>query len=712
MPTSEVRSSCLLDISVVVATYRGAGTIAATLASLAQQSFAAERFEVLVVQNGPADATAEQVERIRRRFPALNVRLLQLATAGAGRARNLGMHVARGEFVTFVDDDDTVSSNYLAALFEATNYGQVGLALMADVTSPGAIPDFDVASRAIQLRLAGSVVGAEHVKVALGYCVAKLIPTPIARSVGFDADLRSGEDLDFFARLYARAPFEFGLVSLDANAVYYRTLRAGSISRQATSYDFNVTQRLDVIERLERTVEEHEHVRAVAQHMISGQTGFMNRFLAEHRGQRPRVLADIEHRELRMIPYPVLNKGLARDLAVLYAAPPYSDTSSIVAARRLQKRGHIIDVISSQLEPVRQRDPSLETIWAANIDRHHETNTRPVWISLPHLGDFCHRALETVERWTAEKGVYWTVYSRVMWPASHIVAGLYKFRYPLTQWTAEFSDPLLYDIQGKEKAHAGEFDVELSHEVVRAFAGAGFEAPDLAHPWEWIEQLAYAFADELIFTNVNQRDYMLSYCRDRRLAARALSHSTIQPHPIPEPRLYSVKPATYQLDSSRVNIGYFGRFYISRGLTEVVGAFGELSAHERSRLRLHVFTPEPDAVTKEVADAGLNDVIVAAPYVEYLEFLNLCSKFDVLLVNDAHTSATHTANPYLPSKYADYAGSGRPVWGIWESGSPLSTKPLAYASELGDVDGARQVLEKLAVARVPGAPDAKERTTL
>ena len=69
------------------------------------------------------------------------------------------------------------------------------------------------------------------------------------------------------------------------------------------------------------------------------------------------------------------------------------------------------------------------------------------------------------------------------------------------------------------------------------------------------------------------------------------------------------------------------------------------------------------------------------PYVRYLEFLNLTTKFDCLIVNDAATGASHARNPYLPSKWADYRGAGTPVWGTcrgWKS-TQLPTTGFRHA---------------------------------
>lgn len=689
------RASDPVRLSVVVASYRGERTIDACLTSLARQTLSRGNYEIVVVHNGPGDSTDSHVAAVREAYPDLNLRLLRYSQSGAGLARNVGIHAARGGYVTFVDDDDCVSPSYLESLLTVSSPTRVGLAPMADVRSRGSAPNFDIPGLIEQLSLTDEIVSAERMPGALSFSAAKSIPTVLAKAVGFDAGLRSGEDIVFFMRLYAALPFELAPVPLESNAVYYRTIRNGSISRQPASYDFNVTQRLDVIERLEQLESRANHIQALNEYMITGQARFINRFLREVPEQHAQVLADIERRGLQSVPFAEVNRGIARDVAILYAAPPYSDTSGIVAARRVRDRKLPVDVISASLAESNEQDEGLREIWQPYVDQHYETPTRPVWIWGPGLAEFCTLALNRLETWTAAKGVYRTAYSRAMWIASHIAAALYKVRHPEVHWVAEFSDPLLRDIENNDRSSAGAFDQALLAELSVAFQERGLRAPGFENIFEWVELVTYAFADEIIFTNSNQREYMLGYCSRRDLADRARSRSAIEPHPTLPEHFYRLRDADYEMDPGRVHVGYFGRFYVSRGLTEVVEALHRTQPSTRRRLLLHVFTPDPDALMKEVQSAGLDGVIVARPYAGYLEFLNLCRRFDVLLVNDARTSDSHSGNPYLPSKYADYLGSGTPIWSIYEVGSPLAQESTSFRSELGDVEGARKILEEL-----------------
>jgi len=263
------------------------------------------------------------------------------------------------------------------------------------------------------------------------------------------------------------------------------------------------------------------------------------------------------------------------------------------------------------------------------------------------------------------------------------------------RWTAEFSDPLSRDVHGNERGEpAGEGP--FLNRLREAFRARGVEPPESDNTFLWCEWVAYLLADEVLFTNVNQRDYMLGCC-PAPVADIASAKSVIAPQPTLPPRFYTLQQPEYPIPSDRVNIAYFGNFYATRGLDDFLVAMAGLPESLRERICLHVFTSTPGTLRDRGSELGLTEQLQIGPYVGYLDFLNLTTRFDCLLVNDAVTDQG-VRNPFLPSKLSDYQGSGSRVWGLVEEGSPLSAEPLAYASPVGDVDAARRVLADLAAS--------------
>lgn len=91
-------------ISVVVPAYNAAATLARALDSVLAQTHPAH--EIVVVDDGSADATGEVVARYASRGGETPVRYLRQANAGPSAARNRGVEAATGEWIAFLDADD------------------------------------------------------------------------------------------------------------------------------------------------------------------------------------------------------------------------------------------------------------------------------------------------------------------------------------------------------------------------------------------------------------------------------------------------------------------------------------------------------------------------------------------------------------------------------------------------------------------------------
>jgi len=105
------REEHALDVSVVVATFNRAESVARLVGELARQTLAADRFEVLVVDDGSREPVAT---RLRALAVPYELRVLTQPNAGPAAARHRALAQARGELVVIVDDDMRVTPTFLA----------------------------------------------------------------------------------------------------------------------------------------------------------------------------------------------------------------------------------------------------------------------------------------------------------------------------------------------------------------------------------------------------------------------------------------------------------------------------------------------------------------------------------------------------------------------------------------------------------------------
>ena len=88
-----------MRVSVIVPVRNGEKVIHGCLDALSAQDLPASDYEVIIVDDGSTDDTAEVV----RRYPG--VRLIQQPPAGPATARNRGIAATQGDIILFTDAD-------------------------------------------------------------------------------------------------------------------------------------------------------------------------------------------------------------------------------------------------------------------------------------------------------------------------------------------------------------------------------------------------------------------------------------------------------------------------------------------------------------------------------------------------------------------------------------------------------------------------------
>lgn len=105
-------------ISIIIPTYKPQTYIWECLDSLRNQTFAKDKFEVIIVLNGCGNPWKCQIEDyIANKMQGMNVNFIHTEQGGVSNARNLALDLVKGEYVTFIDDDDFVSPSYLEELY-------------------------------------------------------------------------------------------------------------------------------------------------------------------------------------------------------------------------------------------------------------------------------------------------------------------------------------------------------------------------------------------------------------------------------------------------------------------------------------------------------------------------------------------------------------------------------------------------------------------
>ena len=101
-------------VSVIVPVYNTEKYLEECILSLAGQTLPG--LEVIFVDDGSTDASPQILENYHRQYPD-RIRVITQKNGGQGKARNVGLGAAVGEYVGFVDSDDYVDRRMYAAMY-------------------------------------------------------------------------------------------------------------------------------------------------------------------------------------------------------------------------------------------------------------------------------------------------------------------------------------------------------------------------------------------------------------------------------------------------------------------------------------------------------------------------------------------------------------------------------------------------------------------
>ena len=106
-------------ISVVVPVYNAREYIESTVHSILQQSY--DDFELILVDDGSRDGSGEICDNLSSKDSRIKV--IHKENGGVSSARNVGIDEAKGEYICFIDADDSVERDLLECLVKnATRY--------------------------------------------------------------------------------------------------------------------------------------------------------------------------------------------------------------------------------------------------------------------------------------------------------------------------------------------------------------------------------------------------------------------------------------------------------------------------------------------------------------------------------------------------------------------------------------------------------------
>lgn len=205
-------------ISIILPVYNKQKYVSKILRDIHIQLF--KEFECIVVDDGSTDASGkicDEFAGIDERFQVLHIK-----NQGVSHARNVGLKKAAGTYITFIDADDRIASDYLKRLYNAAVKSN------ADLIIAGYEKWWEDNDRRVKIKLPYS--GLQNMQTLLfdfalqqkmtgiyGFCWGKLLKSDRLGSVRFDENYVLAEDFEFYLRVYPLTK----TVYFDAHTYYY-----------------------------------------------------------------------------------------------------------------------------------------------------------------------------------------------------------------------------------------------------------------------------------------------------------------------------------------------------------------------------------------------------------------------------------------------------------------------------------------------------------
>jgi glycosyltransferase involved in cell wall biosynthesis len=180
------------EVSVIIPTYNRRAMVREAIGSVLAQT--TEAFELIVVDDGSSDGTAEELEQIGE-----SIRIERIDHSGPAAARNRGVAIARAPLIAFLDSDDlwsrTKLERHLAFMREHRGcaISQTGEIWIRDGrrVNPG-----------LRHRKRAGDFFVESLRTCLVSPSAALMRKELFESIGgFDEDMAAAEDYDLWLRI-------------------------------------------------------------------------------------------------------------------------------------------------------------------------------------------------------------------------------------------------------------------------------------------------------------------------------------------------------------------------------------------------------------------------------------------------------------------------------------------------------------------------------
>ncbi|EFX56768.1 glycosyltransferase family 2 protein [Streptococcus sp. FSL W8-0197] len=224
-------------ISVIVPVYNVEAYLERCVESILQQTYA--HFELILINDGSTDSSGQICDHLASQYE--NIKVYHIENAGVSNARNMGIQLATGSWVTFIDSDDFVTQDYLATLASAAEGLNVGFVIAPlHHIKNGIVTDLPSHSEKTELWSTEETMKELLMTTRTSFFpVAKLFKRDLLADEKFNTNYHLAEDALFLTELLLKT--RCSCVFID-KPVYYYDHREGSATTSVNRHVFDTIE--------------------------------------------------------------------------------------------------------------------------------------------------------------------------------------------------------------------------------------------------------------------------------------------------------------------------------------------------------------------------------------------------------------------------------------------------------------------------------------
>ena len=224
-------------ISVIVPVYNVEAYLERCVESILQQTYA--HFELILINDGSTDSSGQICDHLASQYE--NIKVYHIENAGVSNARNMGIQLATGSWVTFIDSDDFVTQDYLATLASAVEGLNVGFVIAPlHHIKNGIVTDLPPHSGKTELWSTEETMKELLMTTRTSFFpVAKLFKRDLLADEKFNTNYHLAEDALFLTELLLKT--RCSCVFID-KPVYYYDHREGSATTSVNRHVFDTIE--------------------------------------------------------------------------------------------------------------------------------------------------------------------------------------------------------------------------------------------------------------------------------------------------------------------------------------------------------------------------------------------------------------------------------------------------------------------------------------